>query len=78
MLFHCRVHQCQTWPHNGGGAGRGNQEGTEEPLQVGPCVSADPVPGLRATEEPQQGGKRGAGGGVQQVRGEIIHFLIVS
>lgn len=74
MLSNCRVYQCQTWPYNGRGAGRREQEGTEEPVQVGSCISADPVSGLRATEEPQQRGKRGAGRGVQQVREDAFIF----
>lgn len=35
---------------------------------MGASVPADPVPGLRKAEEPQQGGEGGVGGGVQQVK----------
>lgn len=57
-----RVHQRQTRPVVGGGAGGGHQEGAQEQVQVGAGVPADPVPRLRAPEEPQQGGEGGASG----------------
>lgn len=59
-----RVHQRQTRPVGSGGARRGRQEGTEEPVQVGAGLPADPVPRLRPAEEPQQGGEGGLSGRV--------------
>lgn len=41
-----RVHQRQTWLGVCSGARRGDQEGPQEPLQMGPGIAADPVPSL--------------------------------
>lgn len=59
-----RIYQRQTWPVFCGGARRGHKEGAEEQVQMGSGVPADPVPRLRTTEEPQQGGERGVSGRV--------------
>lgn len=63
-LHGSRVHQRQARPGVRRGARRGDQEGPQEPFQMGPGLPADPVPRLRTTEEPQQGGEGGVSGRV--------------
>ena len=82
LPFSFRVYQRQTRRVVRGGAGRGQQEGTQEQVQMGSSVSSDPLPRLRPTEEPQQGGEGGVSGGVQQVRLDYIkgtssHYLLL-
>ncbi len=48
------------------------QEVETQPFQMGACIPTDPLPGLRTTEEPQQRGEGGTGGGVQPVRMDLL------
>lgn len=66
------------WNSGGRRGGARIKEDEEEPLQMGPGVPGDPLPGLRTTEKPQQRGERGAGGGVQQVIINTLLFLSYS
>lgn len=43
------------------------QEDASQPVQMGACISANLVPGLRQAKEPQQGREGGLSGGMQQV-----------
>lgn len=45
---------------------------------MGPSLPADPLPGLREAEEPQQGGAGGVGGGVQQVEWPAVRRAVWS
>lgn len=49
----CRIHQCQSRCHVRRGIRGGCEKGTEESIQMGSRLPANPVPGLWTTEEPQ-------------------------